>query len=375
MLALLLSLCASTAPGQGPDPADVETARQALLDLQASGIGTGLADAATELPILDGFHPRAQAPLHEMPYLAERGYLLVAAGAYEMEAASFCLNAGAYQPGGGDGYSLAPLKGPGANMLRTILRRWVDHPEVSQTMVQGLAWAIDQRQVFGDLRPDLQDAARTLLTAEELGTWVEFARDPDALTGHAGKGLLEAMAASKQEAVQRRMQELAAEMTAMMAGPENPARLEEIGAEMERLTQQLATEVQNLQPALEELGRRMEALTAATSLAMEEIEARLAPAGDPPPPAGSRQIPLTRWSYDASGAFIRFIPTQGFSACLVQILVPGSLAIGRDAHGRVSSVDAARGLRLELAHRQLRRLHDGRGRHGPHESDQQPRMG
>ena len=88
-----------------------------MKDYERSGVDTRLADAVAEMPFLDIYNPGTYAPLGEMPRLPFRGYYLISPGRYELDGAVFCLHAGAYAPGGGDGYALAPLKGIGARTI------------------------------------------------------------------------------------------------------------------------------------------------------------------------------------------------------------------------------------------------------------------
>jgi len=129
---------------------------------------TGISDAVLGVPFLDDYDPQALAPLTELPYSPERGFPLVRSGAFEHYAQSYCLHAGMYGPGGGDGYLLAPLKGDAADVIRSILRNSFRHPEIEQSTIQGLVWAILARSKIEDLGAEYQEAAGKLLTAKEI---------------------------------------------------------------------------------------------------------------------------------------------------------------------------------------------------------------
>src|SRR2546428_1745196 len=94
-------------------------------------ITTSLADALTEVAFLDNFTPEFPLPLGTAPRTKEGEYKL-RPGAYRYEAQSYCLHAGTHAPGRGEGYLYAPLRGPRAPIIRNLLRRSVQHPEIHQ---------------------------------------------------------------------------------------------------------------------------------------------------------------------------------------------------------------------------------------------------
>ena len=87
-------------------------------------ITTTLEDTGNEVPALDGFEPESFSPMVEMPR-GPGGYYLLAPGAYTMEAESFCIWPGTYEPREGNGYVYAELKGPKAALLSAIVGRAV----------------------------------------------------------------------------------------------------------------------------------------------------------------------------------------------------------------------------------------------------------
>jgi len=360
-LAALSLLLISPAWCQDPqdDTAAREAAREyvrALDAYRATGIDTRLNDAVTDVAFLDGYNPVRYVPMGEMPRLPGWGYLLVAPGDYELDAASFCLNSGAFSPGGGDGYVVAPLKGVGAGILRKLLIGWLDHPETSQGTIQVLAWAVDGRVDPDTLAAGPREAARTLLSDEDWQTWKGLVRgeEPE-LAGGLSEADLERMEADLGSALggdeaaadNARLAELTKQMTQAIG---DQARMEQLMAEVTALTERMNARLESANRAYAGVQAELSSMLQAQQMAYEELAARFAPEGDPVPPEGSRQIPLTRWSYDASGFFIRYVPVSSYTRCLVQVSVPCEHSVVRDAEGRITRVVGPDGTRLDVAY-------------------------
>lgn len=328
---------------------------EALRDYERTGVDTSLADALTEVPLLDVYNPGSFAPLGEMPRLPFRGYYLVAPGRYELDAATFCLHAGAYAPGGGDGYALAPLKGIGANLIYTVLYRWLTHTEIPQRDIQLMLWGIVDRVSPDKFAPDLQASVKLLLTPTEIGTWRKLARpdDPPAAPGSYDEKELERLAGEMgitvpvtPDQLRSRISSLEAKRRAAGLLPGGAGRIlrqiEDAKAQLAR-AEALANQPGGLfagvaGPLLQQAG-----------VPYEEIERVAAPFGDPKPPEGSRQIPLCRWSYDAgAGLFVRHIPIEGYWRALVQVAAPGPYSLSRDDAGRITGLVGYRGDKVEI---------------------------
>lgn len=97
----------------------------------------------------------------------EKGYALTP-GYYEIELKSFCLKAGTYAPSKGDGYLYAPLKGPKKDIVNKLVKNWYNHPEIEQSDVQALLWAIIAKANFKNLSPELQFVATKLLSSKDI---------------------------------------------------------------------------------------------------------------------------------------------------------------------------------------------------------------
>jgi hypothetical protein len=100
-------------------------------------------------------------------YTSAEGFTLKP-GFYTGTFKSFCLKAGTHGPGNGDGYLYAPLAGPKETIARTLIANWEQHPEIEQTKVQLLLWALIAKTNFSKLSPDLQLAAAKLLNKNDL---------------------------------------------------------------------------------------------------------------------------------------------------------------------------------------------------------------
>jgi hypothetical protein len=137
-LALLVSL-SGTALAQFPKLPKIPLPEQipdvSQLVEEKPPVTTGLPDAVTEVPFLDDFNPRVFAPMNELPRGPNAAFFL-APGLFEFYAQSYCLHAGTHAPGGGDGYLYAPLAGPEAGSVQTILRNSVAHPDIDQHDIQ-----------------------------------------------------------------------------------------------------------------------------------------------------------------------------------------------------------------------------------------------
>lgn len=256
-------------------------------------ITTSLSDAVTEIPFLDDFDPEDLVPMTVLPR-GPNGSFLLRPGLFELNAQSYCLEAGTYVPGGGDGYLYAPLKGPWADIVRNILRRSVDHSEIPQRDIQVLLWAIIARTKMSDMSGEMQLTAAKLLTPEEI-----FEINGGAL------GLI----------------------------PE-----ELLDKALERLPPQA-------RQVLEAEARLREMLTE-TGATFEELERVAVLVGDAPPGEGSREVPRGRWSYHPDGYFIRYFPSS-YSRTRVQLHVPGRAQIERDEQGRITLIADGNGNRIE----------------------------
>src|SRR6476659_7745654 len=140
-------------------------------------ISTSLPDAVWGDPTKDGFTPReAQRSLMTLQRTPNGGFVLQP-GYYSMQDQSYCLHAGTHGPGGGDGYLYAPPKGPAEDAVMTIVRNYVQHPDIHQHNIQTLLWAIIARAKFEDLSSEDKAVAARLLTPRQLAALNRSALD------------------------------------------------------------------------------------------------------------------------------------------------------------------------------------------------------
>lgn len=241
-------------------------------------ITTSLSDAKWGDESKDAFTPRE--PMTSLLTLQRtpNGGFVLQAGYYEMSTQSFCLKAGTYGPGGGDGYLYAPPKGPAEDPVVSIVRNSVQLPEIAQHNIQALLWAIIARAKFEDLQPDLKATASRLLTAKQLASLNRSALD--VLRGNA--------------------------LTDALGGVPEPLR-------------QIAQAEANL--------RQMLTTPGASYAEMERVAVL---SGNAPLGEGSRDVPSGRWSIHPDGYYVRYIPS-GYSSTRVEIWVPqGSPAVGKE---------------------------------------------
>lgn len=237
-------------------------------------ISTNIKDAVFGDPSTDGFTPpMAARDLTSLPRSAKGGFVL-APGYYRMHAQSYCLHAGTYGPGGGDGYLLGPVKGSAKEAVTSILQNSVAHPEIAQHDIQLLLWAIVARAKFEDLDMRLKGVAAVLLTKKQL----------------AG---LNRSALSALNSVNN------------LVGLPGPVRT--------------ALEAEN----------RMRGLLTTPGSSYAEIERVAVLGGIAPRGEGSIDVPATRWSKHPDGFWVRYKP-NGYSNTWVEIWVPqGSAGAGK----------------------------------------------
>lgn len=266
-------------------------------------VTTSLADALTEVSYLDDFDPVYPRIL---PKADDDGRFTLMPGTYSYRAQSYCLKAGTYRPGQGEGYLYAPLKGPKAAIVQSILRRSAAKPQIPQGDVQYLLWAIIARAKLSDMQPKMQRTAAELLTPKEL-----FDLNGGAL------GLI------PEEVKQRALKNV----------PESVRRIVEAEA-------------------------RIREMMTRTNATFEEIERVAVLVGEPPPEEGDRtDVPRQRWSYHPDGYFVRYDP-HGYSTTTVDIYVPDRFDIQRDELQRITRISDSRGNRVELTYSPSRQRDD-----------------
>jgi hypothetical protein len=256
---------------------------------------TSLEDAVTEVAFLDGFEPLDWAPLSLQPRAAGGEFRVAGGGAYAMEVESYCLRAGGYAPGRGDGYLHAPAKGARAAVVRNILHRAQAHPQIEQQQIQVLLWTILSRSKVSDMSGDLLATAKALLTPEEI--------------------------------------------------------YQVNGGALGLVPSEVLNQAVRKAPPL--LGEALEAEAKVRGLLSEgdatygQIERAAVLAGEAPVGEGSREVPWGRWSYHPAGYFIRYMP-HGYSQTVVWVYAPERFTVETDSLGRLTSVAGPNGWRMAL---------------------------
>lgn len=258
---------------------------------------SSISDAVTQVPFLDDYNPELLTPMSLLPPGPNGGFLLVRPGLFVFQAQSFCLAAGKYSPPLGEGYVYAPLKGPWADIIHSMMQRAVSHPEISQRDIQVLVWAILSRTKISKMSRHMQLAASKLLTPKEI-----FRINGGAL-GLIPKSLMEKAFENLPPPVRRVL--------------EAEAQLREM------LTEAQAT--------------------------YEELERVAVLQGEPPFDERDHKIPSGRWSLNPDGYFIRYFPF-GYSRTRIEIYVPESFRIERDNLGRITLIANRLGNRIETSY-------------------------
>lgn len=258
-------------------------------------ITSSIEDAVTGISFLDDFDPPVLIPMTVLPRTTQGAFVLERPGLYAFKAKSYCLKAGTYAPTKGDGYLLAPLKGPKSNAVRKILDATYTHPEISQREIQVLLWAIIARTKISDMPREYQVTAAKVLSPKDIFELNNGALGlvPEDMMDEAFEGL----------------------PPAVRSVLEAEARLRQ------KMTQGEAS--------YEEL---------------EEVAVRF---GAAPASEGDEYIPRGRWSFHPDGYFIRFFP-EGYTNNNIQVYVPRDCLIETDALGRITAICDRNTQRIEI---------------------------
>ncbi|MGI5817681.1 MAG: hypothetical protein ACOX9R_06230 [Armatimonadota bacterium] len=258
-------------------------------------ISTSFDDAVFGVPLIDGFEPPVTAPMSQLPFTGDGGFIVALPGVFELEAKSFCLHAGTHGPGQGEGYLWAPLKGAQAGVIQEVLDRYMAHPEIDQRRVQSLIWGIQSKAKISDMPAELREAANVLLTPQQIRR----------LNGGA-------LGMVPEELFDQAFVDIPPEVRMVL---EAEARLRD------RLRQEVFD-----YPALSQIAVL---------------------SGDPPREEGGAVIPRGRWSFEPNGFFVRYEP-HGYSQTTVQLYAPERFRAVTGALGRITSLTDRAGNVIEL---------------------------
>ncbi|MGD9496657.1 MAG: hypothetical protein AB7Y46_10165 [Armatimonadota bacterium] len=260
-------------------------------------ISSSFDDAVYGVPFLDDLDPGITAPMSQLPFTGDGAFIVALPGVYELDACSFCLHAGTYGPGSGEGYLYAPLRGALAGPIRSVLRGAMVHPEIEQHRVQSLIWAIESRAKVSEMSRELQEAARVLLTRDQINR----------LNGGA------------------------------------------LGMVPEELFDQAFVGVPDEVRMVLEAQARLRQLLQRELYDFEALEQIAVLAGDPEPQEGGPEVPLGRWSWTPDGFFVRYFP-NGYSQTRVQLYAPEPFTVATDAMGRISAITNRYGATIAVSY-------------------------
>ncbi|MFO8080497.1 MAG: hypothetical protein R6V07_09340 [Armatimonadota bacterium] len=258
-------------------------------------IATSFDDAVFGVSIIDGFEPPVTAPMSQLPFTGDGGFIVALPGTYELAAKSFCLHAGTHGPGQGEGYLWAPLKGEQAGVIQSVLDRYMMHPEIEQRKVQSLIWGIQSKAKINEMPRELREVAQALLEPRQIR------RLNGGALGMVPEELFD---------------------QAFVDVPDEVRMVLEAEA---RLRDRLRQEVYDFD-------------------ALEEIAVL---SGEPDREEGGPVIPRGRWSFLPDGFFVRFEP-HGYSHTTVQLYAPERFRAVTDAANRITSLTDHAGNIIEL---------------------------
>ena len=201
-------------------------------------------------------------------------------GYYRTTIRSYCLHAGTYGSTKGNGYQIAQLKGNCATLIRSILDRSADHPDIAQQDVQVLIWGIEAGNKFTDYPADFQLRVKPLLTEKDIA----------------------------------QMQVKVSHLTEKLV----PASLKDMVETYQSLRNKMDQAQMNY----------------------DDIEKVAVKAGVPPTGLGSVEIKQGLWSYIGNGFYIRVFP-RNYTTTDLEIYRPGNFSVLKDPKGRIISFERA----------------------------------
>lgn len=199
-------------------------------------------------------------------------------GYYRYKFNTFCLHAGTYAPTEGSGYLVAPLKGNKAELIKDILGRYYEHPEIDQKDVQLLIWGIEAGQKFSAYPADFQARVTPLLKPEEVA-------------------LME-------------------------------IDVKEIGRDL------LPQEIKDVLSLYSDIRGKLSDV----SSTYEDVERLAVKTGIAPLGKGSKNISAGTWTSAGDGVYIRCFP-NGYSKTDVEIYMPRKTSVKKDNNDRVLVIE------------------------------------
>ena len=244
-------------------------------------VSTNISDALPVATHLDGVDGLVPLPLPE-DFNFGPGY-------YRGTIRSYCLHAGTYGPTSGDGYLIAPMKGTHGNIVAGILSRSAQHPEIKQSEIQRLIWAVEAGSDLGTFDSGFRSRVAPLLSTQDMA-------------------VLSARPVRREVAGRLR------------AG---------IGKLIPSGAQRVVSQVNDWSGTL-----------ASLDVPFEELERMGVLTGDAPWGRGSRRdVSPGNWAYVGDGFYIRTF-SRSYSTTTLEVFRTGTADITRDALGRITRFDS-----------------------------------
>ncbi len=286
---------AAQLPKRVPLP-DAKLPSPAALLADEAPLTTSLADALPRVAWFDAHQPPTWRSGAALPQQANGSWRLPP-GDYRFDLESYCLRAGTHGPHAnqGDGYLNGPLRGAKANLVRAVMQRAAQHPEVTRQQVQALLWAIIARTRLDQVKGPAQQAAQVLLTADERSSL--NARVWDELSAKA--------------------------------------------------KQQLRRTLAPLERAVFDAEDDLRGLLRRPAATYAQLERAAVLTGDPAAAPGQASVPKGAWCLHPKGYLVAYLP-EGYTRTTVQVHVPRPVHWRRDANGRLAWLATANGQRLQV---------------------------
>ena len=289
---LLLSMCVHAQIGnvlkQGGKLLDKSPTKLLEKYFNNAPVTTSFDDARTEVMLLGHFDPPdVEFQPFDVLDQNDNGDYIITEGLYTQMNKSFCLKAGTYGPSQGDGHLLAPLAGPKAYLIQNLLVNWLAKaPDIPQTDVQCLIWAIIARTDVDKMQPKYKLTLARLLDKDDMA-------------------------------------KLAA----------NSLKDKALEAGLDKLQNEIPSEVYQVLQA----ERKLRSTYSRADATYNDFEQMAILAGMAPAAHMIRPVSKARWSYHPNGYFIRMTP-HGYQSTKVDVYVPHAVIAKTDPSGRILSL-------------------------------------
>jgi hypothetical protein len=213
---------------------------------------------------------------------------VLAPGYYRSTIRSYCLHAGTYGPTKGDGYLIAPLKGDRVPVIRDVLMRSTQFPNIEQSDVQRLIWGIEDGAQWDNFDNGFKSRVAPLLSPQEIA-------------------LLNL----------------------------EPKRAAVAGEVKKRLGGLIPGKAKDLVDNYAELRNKITGTTSFDELEKIAVKTGVAPWGKD----SRKDVQAGTWAYVGDGFFIRAFP-QGYQTTVLEVYRVAPAKLTKDAQGRITRFDS-----------------------------------